>query len=510
MTAVAGGAVGGGTSRTTITRTIGSAGALTVAQYAVSLLVAPIVLAQAGVTAFGVWATIASVLAVGGLADAGLRLEIGRRVADALGAGDDDGVRRAVHHGTTLLAAIASALVAVGLVAAPAIRAFVFPHGVQGFSASELDLLLRATFVLLGVALLADGYFAVLRGIQRADVENGSRLLGLFAGTVVLVVGLVAGWSVWALFAGAAVQDVVAIAGQSVGVRRLVPALRFRIRPVPPAAMRSLIALSGMALVSQLSDVVDSQWDKVMLSRYVGATAVAGFQIGTTLSLQVKALALLPVAPLLVAVAEWRGRDPERTARLFTVLGSATFAVGAAMLATLVVFASPFVHLWLDRPMPGAVVSAQLFSVAVAFNLLAAPLAYRALGEGRHRLTAVASLTNIVVNAGLSYVLTVTIGLRGPLYGSIAGNAIGTALFFVLMRRALGASWRAPSWRAPAVGVLATVGGLALGLDRVTGWPALVLVGGGFAFVVLVIAASVERLPWRDLLPRRLAREVVA
>jgi O-antigen/teichoic acid export membrane protein len=262
-----------------------------------------------------------------------------------------------------------------------------------------------------------------------------------------------------------------------------------------------------MALVSQLSDVVDSQWDKIVLSRYVGAGAVAGFQIGTTLTLQAKAVALLPVLPLLAAMAELRRGDRARARHLFEVLGSTTFALGAVMLSTLVVFAAPFVHLWLDRPMPSAVTSAQLFAVAVACNLLAAPLAFRALGESRHRLTAVASLANIVVNALLSYVLTIAIGLRGPLYGSIVGNVVGTALFFVMMRRALGEEWRLPSWRAPLVGVLATAAGLAIGLDRVETWPALVAAAGGFAVVVGVAAVSVERLPWRALLHRRMAMD---
>ena len=299
--------------------TIGSAGVMTIAEYAVSMLVAPLVLDRAGVDMFGVWATVASVLAVGALADAGLRIEIGRRVADALGDGDERAMGCAVHHGTTLLAVIAGTLVAVGGVATPWIRGFVFPHGASGLGASELDLLLRLTFLLLGVSLLADGYFAVLRGIQRSDVEYHGRLVGLLAGTMVLLVGLTQGWSVWSLFAGAATQDVVAIGVQALGVRRLLPRLRFRIQAVPAVALRSFVALSGMALVSQLSDVVDSQWDKVMLSRYVGAGAVAGFQIGTTLTLQAKAVALLPVLPLLAAMAELRRGDRGRAERLFHV-----------------------------------------------------------------------------------------------------------------------------------------------------------------------------------------------
>jgi hypothetical protein len=75
----------------------------------------------------------------------------------------------------------------------------------------------------------------------------------------------------------------------AVGTRRVVPELRLRMAPIRGTAWRGLIALSGMALLSQISDVVDSQWDKVLLSRYVGSTAVAGFQVGTSLALQAKA-----------------------------------------------------------------------------------------------------------------------------------------------------------------------------------------------------------------------------
>ena len=85
-----------------------------------------------------------------------------------------------------------------------------------------------------------------------------------------------------------------------------------------------------------------------------------------------------------------------------------------------------FVHLWLGEDLPRAVTSARMFAVAVALNLVAAPLAFRAIADGKHRLTALASASNIAVNVVVSFVLTLQIGFRGPLWGSIAGNAVGT------------------------------------------------------------------------------------
>ena len=54
-----------------------------------NMAVVPIVLGRVGTGDYGAWATISSVLAVGALADAGLRTEIVRRVGVAHGRGSD-------------------------------------------------------------------------------------------------------------------------------------------------------------------------------------------------------------------------------------------------------------------------------------------------------------------------------------------------------------------------------------------------------------------------------------
>lgn len=491
-----------GTSRRTLALNLRSAGVATAIQYVSYLAVAPVVFATAGEATFGVWATVSSILAIGALADAGLRLELARRVADAVGAGDPDRMRRTVHEGTTVLAWVAGAVLVVGCLAAPLIRAFAFPGGIVGLSAAEADLLLRATFVLLAVSLLTDGYFAVLRGIQRADVETNSRSVGLLVGAAISIVGLELGWGIWALLAGAASMDVVGIVVQAFGARRLVPEIPFRVVSLRDTAWRHLLGFSSLALLSQLSDVVDSQWDKIMLSRYVGSNAVAGFQIGTTIVLQGKALALLPVAPLLVAIAELRVHDRERLGGLIRMLSSATFAMGALALSGVVVFAPAFFRVWLGQDLSTAVTAARLFAVAIALNLLAAPLAYRALAEGRHRLTAISATSNIVVNLVASFVLTLAIGFKGPLYGSIVGNAVGTVALVVLMRRHVGVRELFSAWRAVVVGCLAAAVGVLAGAESLDSW--LTLGVGVTAFVVVFapILCWVEHVPVRELLRR--------
>jgi O-antigen/teichoic acid export membrane protein len=493
-----------GTSRRNLVRAFSTSAAGAVVTYAVNLAIVPFVLHRIGAGLYGAWATMASILAVGALADAGVRTEIIRRVGSAQGEGDDAALVRAVHQGVTLLVGFAAVITVVGGLAAPAIRSFAFPGGVVGYSPAEVDLLLRATVAVLGASLVASGYFGVLRGVQRGDVEAAGQMLAVPVSAAVTVLGVALGWGLWALFLGSVVTLVVSAGWNSQKVHRLVPGLRLRLVALEPRLVKGYLAFSALALLSQVSDVVDSQWDKVVLSHFVGSSAVASFQIGTSLVLQGKALALLPLVPLLVAIAELRGRDAARMEKLFHLMARAGMVLGAVVLGGLFVFAPAFVRLWLGSgpAATGAANAARLFTFAVALNLVSAPLAFRAFGEGWHTLAAAGSVANMVVNGALSLALTMAIGFNGALYGSIAGNLAGTALFFVLMRRRMGDRWAPPPWRALAVGTVGAAVAVLAGAPRVTSWPALIAAGTVYLGAVGSACAWVEHVPVGQLLSR--------
>ena len=344
--------VGTGTSRQTLLLGFRSGAGATAVAYAVNLAVLPFVLHRVGPHVYGAWATIASLLAIGGLADAGVRLEIVRRVAKARGAEDDDALVAAVHEGVTVLVLLASLVLVAGLTGAPFIRAFAFPDGVAGYTAPALDGLVRSVFALVAASLVLNGYFGVLRGVQRADVEATAQVGAVVVAAAVTVVGIAGGWGLWALLAGSLAQLAVVSAWKWVGTRRLIPNLRPRLLGLGRARVRSYLALSGLVLVAQVADVVDFQWDKLVLSHFVGSAVVASYHVGTGLVLQAKALAMLPMAPLVVAVAELGQRDAARLHALTAELVRVGMVLGSVVLGGLYAFAPAFFHLWLGPDVP--------------------------------------------------------------------------------------------------------------------------------------------------------------
>lgn len=489
-----------GTSRRNLLLTFRSSAGASVVSFGLNLAVLPFVLQRVGPDLYGVWVTVAALLAVGGLADAGIRTEIMRRVAAAKGKDDEAQLVASVQQGMTLLACLGGVVFVVAIAATPLIRAFAFPAGVAGHGAGEVDLLIRTTLALLLVTVLGNGYFAVLRGVQRGDVETLAQMAALPVGAAVTIAAVTAGWGIWALFAGSAAQLLVLFGVEWTGVRRLVPTLTPRFTRLAKGTARAYLALSGLALLSQISDVVDSQWDKLVISHFVGSGAVTSFQVGTSVVLQGKAIALLPLAPLLVAFAELRHRDDDRLESLYRLLSKASFVLGAVILSGTFVFAPAFLELWLGAPGAAAGGPARLFAVAATLNLVSAPFALRAFGEGWHAVAAASALANMVLNCVLSLLLTMAIGLNGALYGSIIGTGVGVVVLLVLMRRKMGARWAGPPLRALTIGAVAAGALVLLGLDDPGSWAALGMAAAGFATVTAVASTIAERLPVPTLL----------
>jgi O-antigen/teichoic acid export membrane protein len=187
--------------------------------------------------------------------------------------------------------------------------------------------------------------------------------------------------------------------------------------------------------------------------------------------------------------------------RLYSLLGRAAFTAIAVVLGGVIAFGPAFVGLWVGGQYGMAGDAARLFGVAMVVNSCGAPLAYRAFGEGLHRLAALSSVTNIVVNGAVSFALAATIGFRGALYGSIAGNVLGIAVLLLLLRRHVRVTDAFP-WKASLIGVAAVLVAIAAGADRIASWPVLIVAVGAFALAVGAACCAAERIPVRALLRR--------
>jgi len=408
---------------------------------ALSFLVLTLALHRLTPAEYGVWAVVASAMAVGGLGDLGVRNELIRRVAVAHGAGDPRSLAAAVSEGVAISSAGGLVLALAGWVAAPGFVAIAFPRS-EAISISSIVLLVRAVVLLLALALVTETYFGALAGVQRSDLQNWAQLGAGVTSAVVTCISVLAGRGVWAFFDGFLGGFLIAAAAQFIAMRRLLPTLRIRPKLPNWRFARGYVALSSMLFLSQISNLIDFELDKTLLSRYVSTVASAQYDVGSSITMQMRGVALLPLVLLMPGVAELWPRLPNRALGLYDTVSRFVVGAGAAIFGTCVILAPVLLRLWLGSGYHDAGVATQLLSIAMFANVVSACGVGWAIGRGWHALSAVGALTNILVNGITSYVLIIGVGLRGALIGSIAGNVAATVVFLLLLRRREPMVWR--------------------------------------------------------------------
>jgi O-antigen/teichoic acid export membrane protein len=486
-----------GTSGSTIGRALASGFVRAGIQLPVSLVLLPVVLGRVAAAQYGVWATLSTVVALGGLADAGVRTELVRRVADGYGRGDLDQVQADVSRALTVVSVLSAGVALVLSVAARAIVPVLLPGDHGGLSTASLTWLFCALVWLTAVLVVVHVCGALLLGVQRADLENLAWLLGLLAYVVTTVIGLRAGLGLGALVLGTVASTLVGLAAILWSVTRSLPEVRLRWGPVGRAEASSLLALSTFAMLSQVSDVVDTQVDKLILARLVSSSAAGWYDIGATVVSGLRVLALLPLAVLLAGLAELLvARRPEAVA-LHLSVARVTLSACVVVLGGAVVLGPAFAAVWLGPGYEPVGRAIRLLSVAMLVNALAAPGAALALATRQHVRAALASGVNIVVNLALSVVLAAEIGFAGPLLGSIAGNVVATIVFLALLRRVQPELWRAGLVRPSAVGAVLVLLGCWLVPACAGRGAAQLLLAGGVWIVVsatsLVLTSAVGK-----------------
>lgn len=448
-----------------------------------------------GLENFGTWATLSTVLALVQLSEAGVTAEVTRRIAGAAGRGDDEGLRKAVREGTTLLTCLGFTVALVGTISAGPIVSLVFPDLV-GHDRTQVVLVLTGVVLQLAFGLSLAGYFAVLSGLQRTDFASYFGLIARLASLPVLVLLAHLGFGLWTLFLSNLVASVVGWAGMFWAVRRIRPGLSYRLQRPRFHELAPYFGISFVVVAASISNLFDYQFDKLLLTHYRDAETAGIYQIGATLSLTARGFALAPVAVLLAGAAELYGRDPRRLERLEKLLTQVTYALGALLFLAVAAFAPNFVPLWLGPGYGEAVVATQLLSIALFGNLWSAPWYYYAIGRGWLKETAWSALANTTVNASASFVLTQAFGLRGALVGSLAGNAAGVLVFYVLLRRRERRAWLLPALRPTLVVAVTASAAWALTRHEELDWFPLLLLGAAWVVITSSLLLAIKAVPF--------------
>ncbi|CAN5809403.1 oligosaccharide flippase family protein [soil metagenome] len=356
------------------------------------------------------------------LLEFGMSSALQRQVSDCWTRGDREGVDRAIACGTSFYAVMALAQIGVLL----GVAYFALPQ--TDFTGRPYRLIVQLLWLqaltapFYGISVIAS---SVLQAARRYDYLPRFELAIVVLRFGVLWAGVHAGASFLAIVAAQLVVQIVLSIGPAIWV--MVRELNYipRFRKVRLGDFRSLMQIRFYLFLIQLSIVLADKIDTTVLGFALAnpEKAIAEYSVVSKPFTQIRqmgwtlAFLVMPAVASLVAARDDAGLDRIKYdgARLHIAL-----ILPVGFLAW--IYAAPFLELWIGRDFPGQIPHLayllRLFLVAT-IPLLLSVHTQMAIGIGRVAVIGLAALGGAVVNVGLSYALTLRLGVSGVIWGTV-------------------------------------------------------------------------------------------
>jgi O-antigen/teichoic acid export membrane protein len=403
---------------------ISSGAGVRIVTLALTFLTVAVSVRSLGDSAFGVMATLGTMIGLTGFADLGLGFGLMTRLAQLVGQDNETALKPLV---SSALASLGSLGALVAVVGSASI--FVLPWDVLLGSPALTDVSINASVVIfavsVGLAMPASIGQRILLGTQQGTVANMWSLVAAIAqfAAVIAAAGFEA--PVWAFVAATISTPVVVACVQSAWVLHHATPLRPERSHVSLEVARNLMRLSGLFFALNLAAAIAFQSDMLVTSAVLGASFAAVFAVGLRMFGAVSGLFAASLQQFWPALTEALARgDLEWTRRRFKQVLTITTASLAAVAVLIVAIGQPLARIWVGEslvPPLGLLVAFAIWTVYANVMAQCSTLLNAAGVVGPQVAMATAMAC---VNLPLSIVLTRQIGLAGPLVGSLVSHIL--------------------------------------------------------------------------------------
>jgi O-antigen/teichoic acid export membrane protein len=251
------------------------------------------------------------------------------------------------------------------------------------------------------------------------DVVNIFTSVAFVVKFLAMVAALAFGLGLVGMMAAEVLVGVISLVPAVVLVKKLVPEVLLLRFSFDGSMFKRLLKFGSQLQVSRFAELVQQQFDKLLVSRYIGLTAVTMYDFGSRPLNRLRALPTTALLGLLPAVSALT-----RYLLLFSV----------PLFAFVALFAHEVMHVWLGSGFSQAARTLQILAVGYFSSIVTAPLAVTSQGRGEPQYQMRTTLVQAIVNILLSTSLILTFGY----YGAVAGTAIAAIVGSLLFLRVYG------------------------------------------------------------------------
>jgi O-antigen/teichoic acid export membrane protein len=408
-------------------RTFTASAGLQIATVAGAVVSLPFVTRSLSTPEYGVLATLTGFVALLGFADLGIGAALTNRLAEAMGRDDQDAPKKLVS-----TAMVGAGIAAVLVFAAGALCTITLPWqallGAHSIPESTLRACVLCLVICTSVAIVGSLGQRILYGLQRGSAAN-HWLVGATcasAGTSILVSATGAPLWVYVLAtvgAPALVSLICTWRVVVVGTGNL--DLRPRRQSVARAGLLDLAGTSGWFFAIAVATAMGYQTDSLVVAAILGASSAGVYSV----ALRLFGLLSQSVHPVLLqlwpAFGEALARGDTAWIRTRFRWSMILASVVSGLIGTVLVILGPsLVALWLTAALTPSRSLLIAMAVWTAYSLGTIPMFFLLYAAGKVRISALMAVAVAIANVPLSILFTHTVGITGPVLGSLVATIL--------------------------------------------------------------------------------------
>jgi O-antigen/teichoic acid export membrane protein len=454
----------------------------------VSLLLTPYLLSRLGPTAYGIWVLTDSLARTVALLDLGFATSFVKHVAEHHARGDRTGVSAVLTTGVAFYLAIGLVILTIAVVGSDAVLSFIaIPAGFEDIARTVLRVALIASIFgnLIGV------YQSLMHGLQKMDVSAAIMVLMSLSYVLGTVLVLEAGLGLIGLAGAQLVTQIIGLGISHVAAGRLYVGLAFT--PLEVGKHWASMFRYGLNVhASNVASHVNVHLDKLLLSRFLDASHVAFYDVGSRPSIIARSFSVVLLSAITPAASEVQvSQGRERLYDLF--LGASRYAgmVAIPLFAWLMIASPLLMTAWVGDGYESSVVVLQVLSVGFLIYCLAGPVTPLVQGMGKPEYQRNAELVSVVLNIVLSVALIKRYGFVGAPVGTAIAISAGSIYYVWRFHRLMGYSLftflKTTYWKPFLCAVVSSVAAATVSTALVSHLPE----GRGYAFVAAVLVGVI-------------------
>lgn len=381
----------------------------------IGFVLTPFVVRSLGAEQYGMWALAYGFIGYFSILDLGMSASVFTHMCYALGAGNEEECRQIYRTGMAIFGGSGLVALIVTLVLALGVAQFYHAHGSM----------LAAVILIAGVAA-SIGFpmrvpFGVLNAGSHFDITAGLFMLAAILRLIGTVAVLRAHYGVIALSAVSLTASVITGLIALILVKRKFPFIYILERPRLEKNMTGkLFKFAFPVLFGQLADRVRLQTDTLTVSFFLGLTAVAHYNIATTLAMYyVDGIAAI-VGVLSSVLSMQKGANDTIGLRQ-SIFGGTRVGIVASgfILFGIIAWGQPFIARWMGRDFLDAYPILVVLAIAMFLDNSQSTSVNALYATMNQKSYAVLNVSEAAANLALSIVLAKPLGMMGVALGTL-------------------------------------------------------------------------------------------